>query len=74
MYFYNNFLFYIKKKKEIHSYTHAFGTHCALIMRRLRRICEFYGNTNIQFIGCSATIENAKSVHNVLFLYIYILL
>ncbi|ORX54279.1 P-loop containing nucleoside triphosphate hydrolase protein [Piromyces finnis] len=46
---------------EIHSYTHAFGTHCALIMRRLRRICEFYGNTNIQFIGCSATIENAKS-------------
>ncbi|ORX80606.1 P-loop containing nucleoside triphosphate hydrolase protein [Anaeromyces robustus] len=46
---------------EIHSYTHAFGTHCALIMRRLRRICEFYGNTNIQFISCSATIENAKS-------------
>ncbi|KAL7752457.1 ATP-dependent 3'-5' DNA helicase [Sorochytrium milnesiophthora] len=43
---------------ELHYYHGVFGSHCALIFRRLRRLCEHYGNTNLQFIACSATIAN----------------
>ena len=42
---------------EIHNYRGVFGSHLANIMRRLRRICEFYGSSP-QFICCSATIAN----------------
>ncbi|KAI9205814.1 P-loop containing nucleoside triphosphate hydrolase protein [Polychytrium aggregatum] len=45
---------------ELHHYTEAFGTHCAMIIRRLRRICEHYDNHGVQFICCSATIANPK--------------
>jgi len=44
---------------EIHSYRGIFGSHIALIMRRLLRICSYYGATP-QFICASATIANAK--------------
>ncbi|RUP44875.1 P-loop containing nucleoside triphosphate hydrolase protein [Jimgerdemannia flammicorona] len=43
---------------ELHVYNGLFGAHCALIMRRLNRMCEQFGNTQIQFISCSATIGN----------------
>ena len=33
----------------------------ANIMRRLRRLCEFYGSKP-QFIACSATIANPKEL------------
>lgn len=42
---------------EIHHYRGVFGSHLANIMRRLHRICKFYGS-NPQFICCSATIAN----------------
>jgi DEAD/DEAH box helicase domain-containing protein len=42
---------------EAHSYRGVFGSHVALVMRRLRRICSKY-EANPQFICCSATIDN----------------
>jgi len=44
---------------EIHSYRGVFGSHLANVIRRLKRICAFYGS-NPQFILCSATIGNPK--------------
>jgi len=42
---------------EVHSYRGVFGSHFANVLRRLRRICQFYGS-NPTFILCSATIAN----------------
>ncbi len=42
---------------ELHHYRGVFGSHLANVLRRLRRLCEFYGS-NPQFICCSATIGN----------------
>jgi DEAD/DEAH box helicase domain-containing protein len=42
---------------ELHYYTGVFGSHMANIMRRLKRICHFYG-TDPVFIMSSATISN----------------
>ena len=42
---------------EIHHYRGVFGSHLANLIRRLRRICAFYG-ANPRFICCSATIAN----------------
>jgi DEAD/DEAH box helicase domain-containing protein len=42
---------------EIHHYRGIFGSHLANVIRRLKRICEFYGSRPI-FIACSATIAN----------------
>ncbi|MDO5506038.1 MAG: DEAD/DEAH box helicase [Pseudoxanthomonas suwonensis] len=44
---------------EIHSYRGVFGSHLANVIRRLKRICAFYGSTP-QFILCSATIGNPR--------------
>ena len=46
---------------ELHTYRGVFGSHLANLLRRLRRICEFYG-TKPQFICCSATIANPKEL------------
>ncbi|UPG84101.1 DEAD/DEAH box helicase [Luteibacter aegosomatis] len=43
---------------EIHTYRGVFGSHLANVLRRLRRICAFYG-VRPQFVLCSATIGNA---------------
>ncbi len=42
---------------EAHVYRGVFGTHVALILRRLRRLCAHYGSAP-QFICCSATSAN----------------
>ena len=42
---------------EIHSYRGVFGSHVANVLRRLLRLCTFYGS-HPRFILCSATIAN----------------
>jgi len=44
---------------EVHSYRGVFGSHVANVIRRLKRICRFYGS-NPQFICASATIANPR--------------
>ncbi|HKM43768.1 MAG TPA: DEAD/DEAH box helicase [Limnochordia bacterium] len=44
---------------ELHIYRGVFGSHVANVLRRLERICRFYGATP-QFICTSATIANPK--------------
>ncbi len=44
---------------EIHAYTGVFGSHVANVLRRLQRLCAFYGSQP-QFICCSATIANPQ--------------
>ena len=46
---------------ELHSYRGVFGSHMANVLRRLDRVCRFYGS-NPQFICCSATIANPKEL------------
>jgi DEAD/DEAH box helicase domain-containing protein len=46
---------------EMHSYRGVFGSHVANVMRRLRRICRFYGSDPL-FILCSATIANPQQL------------
>ncbi len=53
---------------ELHHYRGVFGSHVANVLRRLRRICAFYG-TNPQFICCSATIGNAVELGDRLLSY-----
>ena len=42
---------------EIHAYRGVFGSNLANVIRRLSRLCHFYGS-HPQFICCSATIAN----------------
>jgi len=42
---------------ELHAYRGLFGSHLANVLRRLLRICRFYGSTPT-VICCSATIGN----------------
>ena len=42
---------------EIHTYRGVFGSNVANVLRRLTRICAYYG-ASPQFICCSATIAN----------------
>ena len=42
---------------EMHAYRGIFGSHVANVLRRLRRLCHFYGS-HPRFICCSATIAN----------------
>ncbi len=46
---------------ELHYYRGVYGSHLANILRRLRRICEFYGSKP-QFICSSATIANPREL------------
>lgn len=42
---------------ELHIYRGVFGSHTANVLRRLQRICQFYGSDPV-FICTSATIQN----------------
>ncbi|HEX3743091.1 MAG TPA: DEAD/DEAH box helicase [Bryobacteraceae bacterium] len=46
---------------ELHYYRGVYGSHFANLLRRLRRICEFY-NSHPRFICCSATIANPREL------------
>ncbi len=44
---------------EIHTYRGVFGSHVANVLRRLQRLCRFYGS-DPRFICASATIANPQ--------------
>ena len=46
---------------EAHTYRGVFGSHVANVIRRLKRVAQFYG-TKPQFILASATIGNPKQL------------
>ena len=46
---------------EMHVYRGVFGSHVANVLRRLKRVCRFYG-AEPHFICCSATIANPKNM------------
>ncbi len=46
---------------EIHTYRGVFGSNLANVLRRLMRLCAFYGS-HPQFILCSATIKNPEEL------------
>jgi DEAD/DEAH box helicase domain-containing protein len=46
---------------ELHYYRGVYGSHLANLLRRLKRVCEFYGS-HPQFICCSATIANPREL------------
>jgi len=55
--FYENLKYIIVD--ESHSYRGVFGSHVALLFRRINRICDHYGS-NPQYILSSATIANPE--------------
>lgn len=46
---------------EMHTYRGVFGAHVANVLRRLRRVCRFYGSEAV-FILASATIANPREL------------
>ncbi|EPR44053.1 DEAD/DEAH box helicase domain protein [Desulfovibrio sp. X2] len=42
---------------EVHTYRGVMGSHMALVFRRLRRMCAYYGSEPT-FVFCSATVAN----------------
>jgi DEAD/DEAH box helicase domain-containing protein len=46
---------------EIHTYRGVFGGHVANVLRRLQRVCRFYG-ADPRFICASATIANPRQL------------
>jgi DEAD/DEAH box helicase domain-containing protein len=46
---------------EMHGYRGVFGSHVANVIRRLKRICRWYGSDPV-FILCSATIANPREL------------
>ena len=50
---------------EMHTYRGVFGSHVANVVRRLQRICRFYGSDPL-FILCSATIANPAELAGLL--------
>ncbi len=46
---------------ELHTYRGVYGSHLANLIRRLKRICAFYGSSP-RFVCCSATIANPREL------------
>jgi DEAD/DEAH box helicase domain-containing protein len=46
---------------ELHTYRGVFGSHVANVIRRLKRICQYYGSNPV-FICTSATIANPQEL------------
>ena len=50
---------------ELHTYRGIFGGHVANVLRRLRRVCRFYG-ADPRFVCASATIANPRELAEML--------
>ena len=50
---------------EAHTYRGIFGSHLVQVIRRLGRVCEYYGSRPV-FLLSSATIDNPESLGRVL--------
>ena len=46
---------------EMHTYRGVFGSHLANVIRRMKRVCAFYG-ASPTFVLCSATIANPQEL------------
>jgi DEAD/DEAH box helicase domain-containing protein len=46
---------------ELHYYRGVYGSHLANVLRRFKRVCEFYGSSPV-FVCCSATIANPREL------------
>lgn len=46
---------------EMHHYRGVFGSHVANVLRRLQRLCRFYGSSP-RYVCCSATIANPEEL------------
>jgi len=46
---------------ELHSYRGVYGSHLGNLIRRLKRICAFYGSRP-RFVCCSATVANPREL------------
>ncbi len=46
---------------ELHTYRGVYGSHLANVLRRLKRVCEFYGSSP-RFVCSSATIANPREL------------
>jgi DEAD/DEAH box helicase domain-containing protein len=46
---------------ELHTYRGVFGSHLTNVLRRLKRLCAFYGSKP-QFICCSVTMPIPKTL------------
>ena len=53
---------------ELHTYKGVFGSHVAHVLRRLKRICNYYGSNPV-FICTSATIANPAELGGVAYKY-----
>lgn len=42
---------------EMHLYRGAFGTHVSMVLKRIQKLCTELGNSELQLILCSATID-----------------
>jgi DEAD/DEAH box helicase domain-containing protein len=51
---------------ELHTYRGVFGAHVAQVLRRLRRLCRFYGSEP-RFLATSATVGDAEAFASRLF-------
>ncbi|MFZ3591344.1 DEAD/DEAH box helicase [Bacillus sp. DJP31] len=63
----NHFIRFFKNLKlvvldELHAYNGVLGSKVAMLLRRLRILCKALGNTDLQFIACSASIGNPKEL------------
>lgn len=47
---------------ELHYYGGIFGANVAMVIRRLRRLCDQLGASPCQYISCSATLNDPKGL------------
>ena len=46
---------------EVHTYRGVMGSHMAQVLRRMNRVCQYYGSSPV-YVFCSATISNPSQL------------